>query len=136
MFLVKVIIIAVLSFIITLFLPWYGVAIAAFIVGLVLSNKPGNNFLAGFFGVGLFWLAYALFLDIQNQHILSSKIALLFSDNLGTDITSGVLVMVTTFLGALLGALSCMAGAMIMDDGSRMRRKRAIKSGNYKLNLN
>ena len=136
MFLVKVIIIAVLSFILTLFLPWYGVAIAAFITGLVFSNKPGNNYLAGFLGVGLFWLAYALFLDIQNQHILSSKIANLFSDNLGIDITSGVLVMVTTFLGALLGALSCMAGAMIMDDGSRMRRKRAIKSGNYKLNLN
>ena len=136
MFPIKVLIVTVLSFLLTRFLPWYGVAIAAFITGLVFSNKPGNNFLAGFFGVGLFWLAYALFLDIQNQHILSSKIALLFSDNLGTDITSGVLVMVTTFLGALIGAMSCMAGAMIMDDGSRMRRKRAIKSGNYRLKLN
>ena len=136
MFLVKVIIIAVLSFILTLFLPWYGVAIAAFIIGLVFSNKPGNNFLAGFFGVGLFWLAYALFLDIRNQHILSSKIATLFSENIGTEITTGVLIMVTSFLGALLGALSCMAGAMIMDDGSRMRRRRAIKRGNYKLKLN
>ena len=119
MFLVKVIIIAVLSFILTLFLPWYGVAIAAFITGLVFSNKPGNNFLAGFFGVGL-----------------SSKIATLFSENIGTEITTGVLIMVTTFLGALLGALSSMVGAMIMDDGSRMRRRRAIKRGNYKLKLN
>ena len=136
MFPIKVLIVIALSFILTLFLPWYGVAIAAFITGLVLSNKPGNNFLAGFFGVGLFWLGYALFLDIRNEHVLSTKIALLFSDNLGVDITSGVLVMVTTFLGALIGGLSCMAAAMIMDDGSRMRRKRAIKSGNYKLNLN
>jgi hypothetical protein len=136
MFPIKVLIVLALSFILTLFLPWYGVAIAAFVTGLVLSNKPGNNFLAGFFGVGLFWLGYALFLDIRNDHVLSTKIALLFSDNLGVDITSGVLMMVTTFLGALIGGLACMSAAMIMDDGSRMRRKRAIKSGNYKLNLN
>lgn len=136
MFPIKILLIIVLSFLLTLFLPWYGVAIAAFITGLVLSNKEGNNFITGFFGVGFFWFAYALFLDIKNEHVLSSKIALLFSDSLGADITSGVLVMVTTFLGALIGGLSCAAGAMLMDDGSRMRRKRAIKSGNYKLNLN
>ncbi|MFN8281780.1 MAG: hypothetical protein U0U67_01095 [Chitinophagales bacterium] len=136
MFPIKVLIIIVLSFLLTLFLPWYSVAIAAFITGLALSNKAGNNFISGFFGVGLFWLAYTLFLDIRNEHILSSKIAALFSDNLGTEITSGVLVMVTVFLGALIGGLSCMAGAMIMDDGSRARKRKAVKSGRYTLKMN
>lgn len=135
MFLVKFFSILLLSFTLTLFLPWYTPFIICFIVGLILSNKPGNNFLAGLLAVGIFWLAYALVLDIRNEHILSSKIALLFSNSLKTDITGGVLLMVTTFLGALLGGLSCMAGAMIIDDGSRKRLRKAVKSGSYRLKL-
>ncbi len=135
MFLVKFFSILLLSFTLTLFLPWYTPFIICFIVGLILSNKPGNNFLAGLLAVGIFWLAYALVLDIRNEHILSSKIALLFSQSLKTDITGGVLLMVTTFLGALLGGLSCMAGAIIIDDGSRKRLRKAVKSGSYRLKL-
>ncbi|MBK9329686.1 MAG: hypothetical protein IPM95_10330 [Sphingobacteriales bacterium] len=135
MFLVKVFSILLLSFLLTLFMPWYTPFIICFMVGLILSNKAGNNFLAGLLAVGIFWLAYALVLDIRNEHILSSKIALLFSQSLKTDITGGVLLMITTFLGALLGGLSCMAGAMIIDDGSRKRLRKAVKSGSYRLKL-
>jgi hypothetical protein len=135
MFLVKVFSILLLSFLLTLFMPWYTPFIICFMVGLILSNKAGNNFLAGLLAVGIFWLAYALVLDIRNEHILSSKIALLFSQSLKTDITRGVLLMITTFLGALLGGLSCMAGAMIIDDGSRKRLRKAVKSGSYRLKL-
>lgn len=134
MFIVKFLIISILSFILTLFLPWYTPFILCFFVGIIFSNKRGNNFLAGLLGIGLFWLSYALFLDLKNDHVLSSKIAVLFSESLNTQITSSVLLMVTTFLGALLGGLSTMAGAMIMDDGSRRKRK-AVKTGSYKLNL-
>ncbi len=134
MFIVKFLIISILSFILTLFLPWYTPFIICFLVGIIFSNKRGNNFLAGLLGIALFWLSYALFLDLKNDHVLSSKIAVLFSESLNTQITSSVLLMVTTFLGALLGGLSTMAGAMIMDDGSRRKRK-AVKTGSYKLNL-
>ena len=134
MFIIKLSIIAILSFILTLFLPWYIPFIVCFLTGIILSNKPGNNFLAGLLGVGLFWLCYTLFLDIRNEHILSSKVAQLFSDSLQTQITTGVLVMATTFLGAVLGGLSAMAGALIMDDGSRRKRK-AVKNSSYRLKL-
>jgi hypothetical protein len=135
MFILKILIIAILSCLLTFFLPWYVPFLVAFLTGVLLSNKPGNNFLAGLIGIGLFWLSYALFLDIKNEHLLSGKIALLFSESLGTEITSGVLVMVTTFLGAILGGLSAMAGAMIMDDGSRLRLRRAVKSGRYTIKM-
>ena len=134
MFLVKLFTITILSFALTFFLPWYTPFIICFLTGLVLSNNSGNNFLAGLTGVGLFWLFYTLFLDFKNEHVLSSKIAQLFSDSLNTQITSGVLIMVTTFLGSILGGLSAMAGAMIVDDGSRKKR-RAVKSTSYKLKL-
>jgi len=107
----------------------------AFLTGITFSNKPGNNYLAGLLGVGLFWLSYALFLDIRNEHLLSGKVAALFSDSLGTQITGGVLLMITTFLGGLLGGLSAMSGAMIMDDGSRARLRKAVKSGRYTLKM-
>lgn len=135
MFPIKVLIIAILSFLLTLFLPWYTPFIVCFLAGITLSNKPGNNFLAGLFGVGLFWLGYALFLDIRNEHLLSSKVAQLFSDSLGTPLSGGILLTVTTILGALLGGLSSMAGAMIMDDGSRKRLRKAVKSGRYTLKM-
>jgi len=135
MFLIKVFVIALLSFLLTLFLPWYTPFIVCFLTGLVLSNKPGNNFISGLLGVGLFWLGYALLLDFRNNYVLSTKVAVLFSDSLKTDITSGVLLMVTTFLGAILGGLCTMAGAMIADDGSRQRLRKAIKNGRYTLKV-
>lgn len=106
-----------------------------FLVGLALSNRPGNNFLAGLLGVGIFWFGYALFLDVKNEHVLSNKVAELFSDSLKTTITGGVLLMVTTFLGALLGGLSAMAGAMITDNGERGRTRKAVKTKKYSLKL-
>jgi len=134
MFIIKSAIIIILSIILTFFLPWYTPFIICFFTGLILSNKPGNNFLAGLVGVGLFWSVYALILDIKNGHILSSKVAQLFADSLQTQITGGVLIMVTAFLGALLGGLSAMAGAMLADNGSRKKRK-AVKNSSYTLKL-
>ncbi|MDB5227781.1 MAG: hypothetical protein JWN78_1974 [Bacteroidota bacterium] len=135
MFTIKVLIIGILSFVFTLFLPWYTVAIVAFFTGVFLSNKPGNNFLAGFFGVGLFWLVYTLYLDIFNDQILSTKIALLFSQSLGSAITSPVLIIITTFLGAIIGGLACFSGSLIMDDGSKARLRKAVKNGRYTLKI-
>ncbi len=135
MFFIKIFSILVLSFLCTLFLPWYFPFIICFAIGLILSNLSGNNFIAGSIGVGLFWLIYILYLDFGNQHVLSQKIAQLFSENLGTAISSTLLVIVSTILGALLGGLSSMAGAMIMDDGTQKRMRKANKNRPYKLKL-
>ncbi len=135
MFFIKLFSIMLLSFVATLFLHWYTPFIICFVVGLILSNEKGNNFIAGLLGIGLFWLGYALFLDISNEHILSSKIANLFSESLNTEISSGVLVMITGFLGALLGGLSAMAGAMISDNARKRKFKRGLREKRPKLNL-
>lgn len=135
MFFIKLFSIMLLSFVATLFLPWYTPFIICFLVGLILSNFEGNNFIAGFLGIGIFWLGYALILDISNERILSSKIANLFSESLHTVISSGVLVMIRAFLGALLGGLSAMAGAMISDDARKRKFKRGLREKRPKLNL-
>ena len=133
MFLLKTISILVLSFLLTLFLPWWAIALAAFIIGLSFANKPGSNFLAGALGVGLFWLGYALYIDIRDDHHFSGMVAQLFSDSLGTTLSGGVLIMITTFLGFIIGGFSCLAGSMILDNG--LRQKKAFKTGKYKLKI-
>ena len=135
MILLKIITIIILSSILTLFMPWYTPFIVCFIVGLIFSNKAGNNFIAGGLSIGIFWLIYALYLDTSNNQILSNKVAALFSDSLKTNITGSVLLMLTTFLGFILGGLSCMAGAMITDNGSRKRQRKAVKNGQYRLKI-
>lgn len=135
MIIIKISLIAILSFLLTLFLPWYLPFIVCFLVGLLLSNKPGNNFIAGALGVGIFWLIYTLYLDFNNQHILSHKIAQLFSESLQTNISSGILIAITVLIGVLLGGLSALSGAMIMHDETTQRLQKSVKTKRYKLNL-
>ena len=47
-FLAALILTALLSFIAGLYLPWWGIVIAAFVVGLLVIQKAGLSFLAGF----------------------------------------------------------------------------------------
>jgi hypothetical protein len=132
---IKILSISILSLLLTFFLPWYTIAIVSFLIGILFSNKPGSNFLAGFFGVGIFWLIYTLVLDIRNDHILSARVAMLFSESLKTTINGPLLIVITTFIGALVGGLSSLAGGLIMDDGSRARLRKAIKNGRYSLKI-
>ncbi|MCB9034614.1 MAG: hypothetical protein H6553_12310 [Chitinophagales bacterium] len=129
----KALIIGVLSFLATLILPWYIPFLIAFLVGLILSNKGGNNFFAGFFGVGIFWLTMALLLDIGDKQFFSSKVASIFASNLNADITSGVLVIITGFLGALLGGLACWFASMITHNSQTKYQR--VHKGKYKINL-
>lgn len=138
MALVKIILIFVCSVIATIWLPWYMFIPVCFLIGLLLSNYEGNNFLAGCIGVGLFWLLYTLVLDIKNNHQLSSAIAAMFSEKLGTDISSTLLIVVTALIGTLLGGLSCFSGALFSADEYKKKsnKSRSLTSRKrYKLNL-
>ena len=50
-FLTALIITALLSFITGLYLPWWGIAIAAFMVALLVHQQAGMAFLSGFSGI-------------------------------------------------------------------------------------
>lgn len=104
-FLLSVILIAALSAIAAFFLPWWSVAVVAFLVALVTG---GRGFLTGFVGVGLCWLLVALFRDIPNEHILSDRMAVLF--HLPNHI---LFVAVTALVGGLIGGLAAWAGASL-----------------------
>ncbi|MFI5187354.1 MAG: hypothetical protein ACHQF0_11550 [Chitinophagales bacterium] len=110
---VAIILTALLSFVGGLYLPWWSIAIAAFISILVIPLKTGKAFLAGFLGVFILWAFLAWWIDMKNEHVLSKKIAEIFP--LGG--SSIAIILVTAFIGALVGGLAAMSGSFL-------RRKR------------
>jgi hypothetical protein len=103
-----VILIAILSAAAEFFLPWWTCALVCFLVALLIRQGAGRAFLMGFCGVGLLWLIAALLHDLANAHILSSRMALLFKLP-----NYGLFIVVTVFVGALIGGLAASAGALL-----------------------
>lgn len=91
--------IALLSFIGGLFLPWWSIAVAAFLVSALIPQKPLRAFFAGFLALFLLWGGLALGIDIANESILSTRIAGVLP--LGG--SSVALIIVTALVGALVG---------------------------------
>lgn len=107
-FLLSVILIALLSAGAELLLPWWSCAMVCFIVALFVRQGGGRAFLMGFCGVGLLWLVAAMMHDVANAHILSTRMAALLKLP-----NYGLFIVVTVFVGALLGGLAGLSGALL-----------------------
>lgn len=98
-FIVTTVLIALLSFISGLFLPWWAFVIAAFGVSALIPQRPLAAFLAGFLALLLLWGGLALLIDVGNDHILSTRVAGI----LPFQGSSTILLLVSGFVGALVG---------------------------------
>ena len=108
--LVAIILTALLSFVAGIYLPWWGIAIAAFISILVVPLRSGGqSFLAGFLGVFLLWALLAWWIDLKNEHVLSTKVAAIFP--LGG--SSLAIILITALIGALVGGFAAMSGSYL-----------------------
>ncbi len=114
-FLIQVILIALLSLLLQSFLPWWTMAVGAFIVGLLFQENGYKSFLAGLLGVGLLWFAAAYFIDASSDSILSVRVAGILPTK-----TVGTLLIVTALVGGLVGGLATMTGGII---SSRPKKK-------------
>ena len=106
-FFVALILTALLAFAESLFFPWWTIAIASFIVAVFIHQKPFKAFLSGFLGLFLLWGGYSFYVDIKNEHILSQKIAFI----LPLEGSSILLILVTAFIGGLVGGLAALTGS-------------------------
>ena len=108
-FLIAFLLTALLSYAAGFYLPWWSIAIAAFIVAVAIPQKPGKAFLAGFLSLFLLWVGLALYIDMGNQHILSMKIAeLLFKSH-----SHDLIMSVTGLVAALVGGFAALSGAYL-----------------------
>ena len=108
-FLVATLLIALLSFVSGLFFPWWTIALAAFAVSALIPQRPLLSFFSGFLALFLLWGLLALGIDLANGSILSAKIA----EILPLGGSSIVLVLVTGFIGALVGGGGAITGAFL-----------------------
>lgn len=108
-FFISLILTALLSFAACLFLPWWSITIAAFLVAVLIPQKPGKAFLAGFIAMFLLWGGLSFWISNNNDHILAHKISqlILKMDN------PMVLILVTAMIGALVAGFAALAGSYL-----------------------
>jgi len=90
-------------------LPWWSFVVTNLIIAIALPIKPLQSFIAGALGVGALWAGLALGIDLANNHILSTKVAQILPLR-GSYIA---LIIVTAFVGALLGGLASLTGSFV-----------------------
>ncbi len=108
-FFISLILTMLLSFAACLFLPWWSIAIAAFIVAALIPQKPFKAFLTGFIALFLLWGGLSFWISNNNDHILAHKVSqlLIKMDN------PYLLVLTTALIGALVAGFSALAGSYL-----------------------
>ena len=98
--------IIILAYVLEIFLPWYSIAVAAFVMGYAVRSKV--NFLAGFLAIALLWTIKAWLIDSGSESDLADRVAHIFS------LTGKEwLMVVMAFLGGLVGGFAALAGALL-----------------------
>jgi hypothetical protein len=108
-FLISIILTALLSFFSGLWFPWWGIAIVAFAVATAIPQSSSKAFVSGFLALFILWGGLAWCINIQNQGILSRKIALI----LPLSGSSFLLILVTALLGALVAGSAALSGSLL-----------------------
>jgi hypothetical protein len=108
-FVVTTALIALLSFVVGLFLPWWTIALAAFAVSALIPQRPIPAFFSGFAALFCLWGLLALVADLRNESILSARVAAVLP--LGG--SSIAILLVTAFVGALVGGGGSLTAAFL-----------------------
>lgn len=108
-FVLALILTVILGYILGLFLDWWSISLAAFIVALFWQQSPARAFGSGFLAVFLLWGALALVIDVRNDHILSTRMSELI---LKTGLPA-VMILITGVIGGLVGGVSALSASVL-----------------------
>ena len=98
--------IIILAYVLEIFLPWYSIAFAAFVMGYAVRSKA--NFLAGFLGIALLWIIKAWLISSGSESDLADRVAHIFSLD-GKE----WLMFVMVIIGGMVGGFAALAGALL-----------------------
>jgi hypothetical protein len=104
----NIILLVVLVLASSYFLPWWSTAIVAFLWGLILNPDLKQGALILFFTLFAIWIGVALYLNFNNNALLSQKMAEILKVG-----SSWVLIFITGIIGGLVGLLPGMAGIFL-----------------------
>ena len=108
-FIVSILLIALLSVAACLYLPWWSIAIVAFIVATSIPQKPWKSFLTGFISLFLLWGSLSWYISSNNDHLLAHKISMII---LKKDKPYS-LMLVTALMGSLVAGFAALAGSYV-----------------------
>lgn len=115
-YLLSAVLIALLSFLLSLYMPWWSIAVVAFCIGWWLMKSPFWSFINGFISIFLLWGGLAFYISSANNNILAHKISLLVlqkDDPL-------MLIGLTALIGALIAGFAALSGTLF---GSLLSKK-------------
>lgn len=108
-FLLSLLLTALTAYIFGIFLDWWSVALAAFLVALVYPQTAGKAFFSGFLAIFLLWGGMAFVMDIRNDHILATRMSQLIAQSS----SPYLMVIITAVLGGIVGALSSLSASLL-----------------------
>ena len=108
-FLIATLLIILLSFCACLYFPWWSIAIVAFLVSALISQKPLTSFLSGFLALFLLWGVLTFYISTANENILAHRVSVLV---LKAD-QPYLLIALTAIIGALVAGLAALSASYI-----------------------
>lgn len=108
-FFVSLLLIMFLGFVACLYLPWWSIAIVAFIVAVVIPQRPWKSFLSGFLSLFILWGALSFWISNGNAHLLAHKVSLII---LKMD-SPYLLMAATALIGALVAGFAALSGSYL-----------------------
>jgi len=100
------ILIIILAYVLSLYLPWWSVMVAALVSGFLIPLKKSAVFFVPFIAIALLWIIQSYMLSSANDFILAEKIATL----LKLKGNFMLLLVVTGFVGGLAAGISGILG--------------------------
>lgn len=105
---VSILLTALLSFALSLYLPWWVIAIAAFVVAAAIHQAPWKAFLSGFLALFLLWAIMAWWISSANNDILAGKVSMVVLNN-----DNPVLLMLLSgLIGGLVAGFAALSGSL------------------------
>jgi hypothetical protein len=89
-----------------LFMPWYCIALAAFVMGFML--KSNANFLAGFLAIAALWTFNAWLIDSASTAGLADRVANIFALK-----HKSVLFFTMAVIVGLVGGFAALTGSLL-----------------------
>jgi len=117
---VRITVIAALSSISQMYLPWWTAVVIALFVEALIGKGDKTSFYTGFYGVSIPWMILATYIDVKSESILTVRILELFK----LPQFSFVLIILTGLIGGLIGGVGSMTGGWIKAAFSRTNGER------------
>lgn len=119
---IKIILIALFSFLAEQVFTWWSLVICAALVSALIPTTGKQAFLAGFVAIGLLWLFCAILFSMQTDFVLTERVANIFGMN------SPVIILLSTLIGAIAGGMGALCGNQLRQ---AVHYKKAYKSRHH-----